>query len=48
MPTDLLQGSYTSEGAKGLAKDGGTKRRAAVQEMVRRSHAGISMRPTIR
>lgn len=27
----LLQVSYTAEGAKGLLKDGGTKRRAAAQ-----------------
>ena len=37
MPTYLLQGSYTSEGAKGLAKDGGSKRQAAVKEMVEKS-----------
>ncbi len=37
MPTYLWQGSYTSEGAKGLAKDGGTKRRAAVKQMVEQS-----------
>jgi uncharacterized protein with GYD domain len=37
MPTYLLRGSYTSEGAKGLAKDGGTKRRAAVQQMVEKA-----------
>ncbi|MEP6688907.1 MAG: GYD domain-containing protein [Gemmatimonadales bacterium] len=37
MPTYLLQGSYTSEGVKGLAKDGGTKRRATVKEMVEKA-----------
>ena len=37
MPTYLLQGSYTSEGAKGLAKDGGSKRQATVKEMVEKS-----------
>lgn len=37
MPTYLWQGSYTSEGAKGLAKEGGTKRRAAVQQMVEKA-----------
>jgi uncharacterized protein with GYD domain len=37
MPTYLWQGSYTSEGAKGLAKEGGTKRRAFVQQMVEKS-----------
>ncbi len=31
MPKYLLEISYTSEGAKGLLKDGGTKRRAAAQ-----------------
>jgi uncharacterized protein with GYD domain len=31
----LLQASYTAEGAKGLLKDGGTKRRAAVEETVK-------------
>ena len=34
MPTYLWSGSYTSEGTKGLTKDGGTKRRTAVQQMV--------------
>ena len=29
MPKYLLQASYTSDGVKGLAKDGGSKRRAA-------------------
>ena len=30
----LLQGSYTAEGAKGLLKDGGSKRRAAAKALV--------------
>jgi uncharacterized protein with GYD domain len=30
----LVKGSYTSEGAKGFLKDGGTGRRAAVQKAV--------------
>ena len=30
----LLQASYTAEGAKGLLKDGGTKRRAAANALV--------------
>ena len=30
----LLRGSYTAEGTKGLLKDGGSKRRAVVQQMV--------------
>ena len=37
MPIYLWQASYTSEGSKGLLKDGGTKRRAAVQQMVEKS-----------
>ena len=37
MPTYLWRGSYTSEGAKGLAQEGGTKRRAAVQQMVEKA-----------
>ncbi|MEO8032741.1 MAG: GYD domain-containing protein [Gemmatimonadota bacterium] len=37
MPTYLWQASYTAEGAKGLLKDGGTKRRAAVQQMVEKA-----------
>ena len=32
MPKYLLQATYTSEGLKGLAKEGGSKRRAAVQK----------------
>jgi len=34
MPKYLWQVSYTAEGAKGLAAEGGTGRRAAVQEML--------------
>ncbi len=30
----LLLGSYTSEGAKGLLEDGGSARRAAVEELI--------------
>jgi uncharacterized protein with GYD domain len=37
MPMYLWRGSYTADGAKGLMKDGGTKRRAAVQQMVERA-----------
>ncbi len=33
MPKYLIQASYTSEGTKGLLKDGGTKRRAAVEDV---------------
>ena len=35
MPKYLVQASYTLEGAKGLLRDGGSKRRAAVQEMLK-------------
>jgi uncharacterized protein with GYD domain len=31
MPKYLLEARYTSDGAKGLMKDGGTKRRAAAE-----------------
>jgi uncharacterized protein with GYD domain len=31
----MILASYTSEGIKGLLKDGGTKRRAAVEEAVK-------------
>ena len=34
MPKYLLQVSYTADGAKGLLKDGGTKRRAAAQAAI--------------
>ena len=31
----LIEGTYTAEGAKGVAKDGGTKRRKAVEKMLK-------------
>ena len=34
MPKYLVQASYSPEGAKGLIKDGGSKRRAAVETAV--------------
>jgi uncharacterized protein with GYD domain len=34
MPKYLFQANYTAEGAKGIAKDGGSARRAAVQKAV--------------
>ncbi len=37
MPTYLWQASYTPDGSKGLLKDGGSKRRAAVQQMVEKA-----------
>ena len=35
MPKMLIKASYTAEGAKGLIKEGGTGRRAAVQKLVK-------------
>jgi uncharacterized protein with GYD domain len=34
MPKYLFQVSYTAEGAKGLLKDGGSKRRAAARTLI--------------
>jgi uncharacterized protein with GYD domain len=34
MPTYLWRASYTTDGVKGLMKDGGTKRRATVKQMI--------------
>ena len=34
MPRYLFQGSYSREGAQGLLREGGTKRREAVQRLV--------------
>ena len=33
MPKFLIKASYTDEGARGLMKDGGTKRRAVVEQL---------------
>jgi uncharacterized protein with GYD domain len=33
MPKFLLKGSYTSEGVKGLLREGGTARRSAIQQL---------------
>jgi uncharacterized protein with GYD domain len=35
MPKYLFEASYTTEGVKGLIKDGGSKRRAAVDALVK-------------
>jgi uncharacterized protein with GYD domain len=35
MPKYLFEASYTADGAKGLLKDGGSKRRAAVETLVK-------------
>lgn len=34
MPKYLFTGTYSVDGAKGLVKDGGTKRRAVIEKMV--------------
>jgi len=34
MPKFLIMGSYTADGAKALAKEGGSQRKAAVEKMV--------------
>jgi uncharacterized protein with GYD domain len=35
MPKYLVQGSYTDEGLKGLLKEGGSKRRAMVEQLAK-------------
>ena len=35
MPKYLIQASYTEEGAKGLLQEGGSGRRAAVEQLIR-------------
>ena len=35
MPKYLVEGSYTTDGTKGLLKDGGSKRRAAVEALMK-------------
>ena len=35
MPKYLFEASYTAEGAKGLIRDGGSKRRAAVETLAK-------------
>jgi len=35
MPKYLMEASYTSEGAKGLAKEGGSSRRKAIEETLK-------------
>ena len=36
MPKYLLHASYTAEGVKGLMKEGGTKRRAHIEELIKK------------
>jgi uncharacterized protein with GYD domain len=35
MPKYLVEASYTTEGAKGVIKDGGSKRRAAAEQAIK-------------
>ena len=37
MPTYLWRASYTTDGVKGLVQEGGSKRRATVQQMVEKA-----------
>ena len=37
MPTYLWQASYTSEGTKGVLKEGGTKRKAQVEQLTKQA-----------
>jgi uncharacterized protein with GYD domain len=37
MPTYLWRASYTPEGVKGLTKEGGSKRRASIQQMIEKA-----------
>ena len=45
MPKYLCQGSYTEAGLKGLLKEGGSKRRAMVEQLVR--NMGVNWKPFI-
>jgi uncharacterized protein with GYD domain len=41
MPKYLIEASYTAEGAKGLLKDGGTKRRQAAEAALKSAGATL-------
>jgi uncharacterized protein with GYD domain len=41
MPKYLIQGGYTPEGAKGLRKDGGSKRRQVAEALVKEAGGKI-------
>ncbi len=41
MPRYLWQASYTPEGARGLRQDGGSKRRAAIQQLMEQAGARL-------
>jgi len=37
MPKYLIQAPYTAEGAKGIARDGGSKRRAHIGDLIKKA-----------
>lgn len=37
MPKYLIQASYTAEGTRGLVRDGGSKRRTLVEQMIKKA-----------
>jgi uncharacterized protein with GYD domain len=41
MPKYLMEASYTAEGVKGLAREGGSSRRKTVEEMVNGLHGKL-------
>lgn len=41
MPKYLMEASYTAEGVKGLAREGGSSRRKSVEEMVKGLHGKL-------
>jgi uncharacterized protein with GYD domain len=41
MPKYLLEGTYTTEGAKGIAKEGGSSRRKFVSEMIKNVQGNV-------
>jgi uncharacterized protein with GYD domain len=41
MPKFLMEASYTAEGAKGLAREGGSSRRKTVEETVKSLHGTL-------
>ena len=41
MPKYLMEASYTAEGVKGLAREGGSSRRKTVEEMVKGLHGKL-------
>ena len=43
MPKYLLQASYTADGTKGLLKEGGSKRKAMVEEMTKAAGGKIEV-----